>query len=485
MLDEKHAEWIEARGLDVELATRLGVKSIGQRIGIPYTRKGEVAYAKAIHPTDKAATRCIPAGVPQTTLWNEDCLTEEDETRSPRDPLIITEGEWDALAVLMTGQRYVVSLPSGADDTDAGCVSKAQKSLCIEKDGKQVLKPQIAKFDRVIVMTDGDKAGLAMRDAIVDIVGANYCYAVRYPVGSKDANDVLEAGGVAFLSEIIEACEPVKSDGFVPLTAGLSEGRPKVIEIGIPALSPHLKVSRPEFLVVGGQAGHGKSTIAQMILFNLLAQNPDLKASIFHGEGHKFFVAARACKFWRYKFDANTGDPEVQDRRNRWLDSRIGFIQPPPGAHSTFEWLLWAMERHALHRRRDVLLIDPWNEILHTRDSRQTVTEYTGNAIIRLKDMAERLGLILIVVHHIAKPKDATRPPNRYDFADSAHWVNKADHAVMCWKYREAQNATRIEIVKSKDHEALGKPGHAWFSLNTERFSLEPRQAPEGYTELG
>ncbi len=42
-------------------------------------------------------------------LWNEDCLREPSDA-----PLIITEGELDALSFLAAGATHVVSVPNGA-----------------------------------------------------------------------------------------------------------------------------------------------------------------------------------------------------------------------------------------------------------------------------------------------------------------------------------------------------------------------------------
>lgn len=483
MLNEAHARWLEARRLDIELAALKGVHSTGPRIAVPYNRNGETVYVKAIDPENKAGTRCVPSGIEQTTLWDEDCLTDE-EARDRREPLIITEGEWDAVAVKMLGYRYVVSLPSGAASTAEGCVSKAKRVL-IEGDR---LKPHIAKFDRVIVMTDGDHDGVLMRDAIVEVIGADYCYTVTYPPHTKDANDILRlpkqnGGGSDGLRSVIDNCQPAKSDGFLPFSVAIREKRPEVLSVGIPALNRHLKLSRPEFLVVGGQSGHGKSTITQVLLLNFLCENPNLRVSIFHGEGHRAIPVARAFKWWRHTFNQNTGDPEVQAERNKWLDDRLAFIAPPQDTPPTFEWLLWAMERHALHRKRDIFVVDPWNEILHSRDMRKSFTDHTGECIIKMKSLADRYRLILIVTHHVAKPKERDRPPNRYDLADSAHWVNKADHVVLAWKPKEGENATRIEIAKSKDHDILGEPGVAWFALNSDRFSLDPIQPPASMSE--
>jgi hypothetical protein len=42
MISENHAAWLEARGLDVELAAKYGLESRGNHLAFPYTRKGKV-----------------------------------------------------------------------------------------------------------------------------------------------------------------------------------------------------------------------------------------------------------------------------------------------------------------------------------------------------------------------------------------------------------------------------------------------------------
>lgn len=478
MLNEKHAEWIERRGLDVELLAKYGVKSNGPRIAVPYQVQGCVRYAKNFDPMDKQNTRCLPTGVDQIHMWNEDCL--ELEEVPPHAVLIITEGEFDALACLQAGAQFVVSLPSGAKAIDRSLTRK-------DSDGEVLLRDCIAKFRRVLVFTDCDRDGLEAREKIVELIGADFCYVPEFPEGCKDANDILREFGEQGLYQVIERCEPVKSDGFMPLTQARRSPKPKQLDFGLPFISPMIKLSMPEFFVIGGQSGHGKSTIEQCLLFNLLLQNQQLKASIFHGEGHRSIPAKRATMFYRWNvfgMSEKMGDPEIQSQRDAWLDDRIAFIRPPQDQLPTFEWLLWAMERQALHRKRNVFVIDPWNEVIHKRDLRKNHTDYIGECIIKLKSLADRLGLILIVTHHVAKPKDAKAPPSRYDLADSAHWVNKADHVLLCWKPNESENKTRIEVAKSKDHDLLGKPGHCWVSLNGPHFQLQEVNPPGGYENI-
>lgn len=217
------------------------------------------------------------------------------------------------------------------------------------------------------------------------------------------------------------------------------------------------------------------STVSQILLLNLLAQNPGLRASIFHGEGDRAIPIQRAKRFLRYRmFGGSCTTPDQQAKRDFWLRERLAYIAPPQDQLPTFDWMLWAMEQQALYRRRNVFMIDPWNEIVHQRPKGLSTTEYVGECIVKLKRLADRLGLILIVTHHVTKPQDVKRAPSRYDLADSAHWANKADHVLLVWKPHEDENRTQLEVEKSKDHDTMGRPGRVWVSLNNERFELLP-----------
>jgi len=149
-LAHHHAEWLEARGLNIEVAAELGLYSEGPNVAFPYILSGQQLYAKLRNPKDKSRTRCVPSGIEQTFLWNEDCLRDEP---AMTDVLIITEGEPDAIAVKQTGFQFVVSLPSGAANTIEGCRSKALRVLTFaDKDGEPRLKPSIMKFKRVVIL---------------------------------------------------------------------------------------------------------------------------------------------------------------------------------------------------------------------------------------------------------------------------------------------------------------------------------------------
>lgn len=483
-LTQTHAEYLESRKLDIELVARMGVHSRGQAIAWPYVQNGQTRYVKTKVPGDKAATRCVPPGIEQTEFWNADCMNEKPGIR---DVLVITEGEEDASAVLQAGYQFVVSMPSGSSDKAEGARSKAEKVLLREqvvpqKEGGSktvvALDPRVAAFRRVAILADDDQPGEYLRDAILDLVGPAYCVTPTYPKGCKDANKVLEDHGVEAVRSLVEKAVPARDDGFVDfVSAQRRVGHVPVYEIGIDFLKDHLKIGKPEFLVIGGLGGVGKTTLYQSIVYSLVHHNADLRASILHLEGSRDIPYKRAVQFWKRVNGRQFNEDGALDDCKRWIADKLAFLQPPEDEAPTFEWLMKSMEMQALQRGRNVFVIDPWNDIIHERKGGQSLTEYTAEAIIRMKNLAKQLGLILIVCHHCRIPRE-DRPPNMYDLSDSQHWAHKADHVVLAWRPWVGKFNTRVEIAKSKDYDTLGRPGHVWVQLKGDGFQLEATPDP-------
>src|SRR3990167_8174876 len=112
-LSEAAEKWIEARGLDPELAAKFGLDSYqgtdgGEAISIPYLVGAETVNhkhrnlgQKRFHQ-DKDATKCF---------WNYNVIVDQSLTS---EALIITEGEFDAIAAIQCGYVRAVSVPDGA-----------------------------------------------------------------------------------------------------------------------------------------------------------------------------------------------------------------------------------------------------------------------------------------------------------------------------------------------------------------------------------
>jgi len=112
MISDEHQRWLEQeRGLDLEIVNQYGVftdrqSPDGRDLAFPIIRDGKVINHKYRGPgkrfrQDKDAERAF---------YNEDCL--RDPTLADH-PLVITEGEIDALSAIMAGYSRTVSVPDG------------------------------------------------------------------------------------------------------------------------------------------------------------------------------------------------------------------------------------------------------------------------------------------------------------------------------------------------------------------------------------
>jgi twinkle protein len=134
----------------------------------------------------------------------------------------------------------------------------------------------------------------------------------------------------------------------------------------------------------------------------------------------------------------------------------------------------FVIERAATAVFRDgvrLLIIDPWNELEHSRPMNMSITEYVGKAIKKLKRFAKQFGVCVIVVAHPTKLA-ADQKPGLYNISDSAHWANKADLGIVVHGGDEENpNAREVDICKVRLKRIAGNTGVTLLSFD-ERTGL-------------
>lgn len=164
--------------------------------------------------------------------------------------LVITEGEYDAMAVYQATGRPAVSLPNGC------------RSFPLD------ILPMLERFEKIILWMDNDGPGQEGAESFAKKIGLGRCLVVR-PNGAdapKDANDALRAN--LDLEELIQRADVVPHESILTF----SEIRSQVLhEIcnpheysgaaisSLPTLTNILKgVRRGELTVLTGATGSGK-----------------------------------------------------------------------------------------------------------------------------------------------------------------------------------------------------------------------------------
>jgi len=235
-------------------------------------------------------------------------------------PLIICEGEMDALSCAEVGVDNVVSVPCGCDDL-------YWVELCWD---------WLEQFQTIILFGDNDVPGQKMVNQLVKRFGEERCKVVmEYPdrrdgTQCKDANDILLECGELVLLECINSAEDVPVKGIIQLADVVPIDVTTIprIRIGIPKLDEALGgLALGAITVFTGMPGYGKSTLTGLIALNAIEQGYNVCA--YSGELSKeqfqswILYQAAGSDYITLKYDAiKDKDVPVVDymARTRILD---------------------------------------------------------------------------------------------------------------------------------------------------------------------
>lgn len=447
MIHPRHKEFLDQRGSLSAAAEAMGVQSV-QRNGanwlcFPYRLDGKLVNRKyrltgeKRHEMDKGGRLC---------LWNAEVLSE-----GPRE-LIITEGEFDALAAMACGFRNVVSVPNGAPSTslDDPCNAKRYAYLYESEDA-------LAKVQTIILATDGDGPGRMLAKDLTGIFGPERCKFLTYPEGCKDLNDVLVQRGQAAVVELISQAKPYPVQGLYRLDDFPDQVAVRSMETGIDGLDDHMRIALGALTVFSGYSNMGKSTVMNTILAHCIGKGVPVCIASFETMPKPILQdgIARAmigCSWEAFKSHPDREAAYDQMRRNVTIISNALDDDAEIDLEAYLELIRVAVVRDGAR----VVVLDPWNELEHQRRRDETETEYIGRAIRRLKAFAKRHDVSLWVVAHPTKPqKGVNSPPGLYDISGSANWANKADYGLIYHRPDKTINAGTLSVVKVR----MGMPG--------------------------
>lgn len=173
-----------------------------------------------------------------------------------------------------------------------------------------------------------------------------------------------------------------------------------------------------------------------------------------------------------------------------------------PQLHEQIDWIhshyTWVRSTDAVTvteilRRADIirrrgqlngLVIDPWNEIDHTRPDSVSETQHISASLTRLRRWGRRHNIHIWLIAHPRKQDRRTdgsySPPGLYEITGSATWNDKADMGVVVHRDKTKPGPVNVHIVKVRFREH-GRVGTArlHFDVPTGRyFDLHPAEHP-------
>lgn len=448
-LSPKALAFLTQRGIPEQVARAAGVYDNGKALAIPYTRGGEVIHVKYRALDDK---RFWSTPDTEPAFYGLD-WSEAAET------VVIVEGEMDALACRTAGVSAVLSVPNGAPAVGAQVGAKLD---CMST-GETIF----AEAQRVILATDADAPGKALADELIRRIGPEKCCRVVWDEGVKDANDCLLSAGPEYLRTVIDTAEPIPVEGIITahelgqqLDDLYEHGEDRGVAIGYLLLDRHYRVKPGYMTVITGIPSHGKSSVLNQFLVKL-AERHEWTFAIFSPEQQP------AYKMVQHLIEIKTGKPmldgptprmtkgEMHDAR-RWVGDRFAVLVPED---PSIETILNLARIQVFRSGVRGVVVDPWNELEHSRPRHMSETEYISHALSAFRRFAIMQQVHVWIVAHPTKlrrdDKDGREPvPTLYDIAGSANFRNKADMGLTVWRDAAAgDNRVQVHITKVRYRE--------------------------------
>lgn len=466
MLKHADTEAFEARGLDPEVADQMGARFQAGRFTFDYLKDGAFLFRKVRTPAKEFWID--PKGA-ALRFWNLDQVPVLP--CRPSEPLVICEGEFDAIAVAQCVGGYVLSVPNGV----AG--KRSEGEIVIAADNRfaylwqdEKLIPQVDQFDRIILCTDGDEPGQILRDELALRIGETRCWYVSYPAGAKDANDVLKLHGRQGVRDLLGRARPMRPGHLAQPYDIPNKPQQIAYSTGWSYLDRHMQLVRPELMVVTGKPGHGKGQWVRSLAFHL-AEAHGWRTAFLTPEdpAHRLkrdmerFAKRRFLKVYAGKPEWPMSAADVAAARN-WVNDSFRISTPPEDEPITLDMVMNEMEAAALHHNCQVFVLDPWNEVEHQLQRGELETQYIERALRAFKRKMRRLNLLLIIVAHPRKQGNEEKI-TLWSISGSANWWNKADHGVIIKRESEYSSDLTLNVEKSKDHETMGIPGEVYLEF--------------------
>lgn len=429
-------QWLtEVRRLDPALLAEMGVRptdhpSLGRVAVFPYRRAGEDrSYAAKFRTVDKRFGSS--AGVSRGLYGAQNLALSETL------PIVITEGEIDALSVMQAGFDRAVSVPDGWSENG----DKAKSLADAEAD--------LRRSPFVVVAGDADAAGAGLPRAVANLLAGHDVRAVSWPDGCKDANDVLVKLGEGELARCINEARRIDPPG--GLITGFSDLPPlshrRVLRIGQKPFDWAVALELGALSVWTGTPGSGKSTFLVWAA-DQITRRERIRCGLLAFETHPHDIRDQLA-LGAHGQEFALLAPEWQARLLDSLDARFRLVhaQVDGDIQQTMGWLEAQVRTLALRDGCKLIIVDPWNELEHLPNPGESLTSYANWAVKTLRQWAEKLDVHIALVAHPRKmPTDGKpRAPTGYDVADSAAFVNKPSLGVTVHQRIEKQDDGTVE----------------------------------------
>ena len=370
-------------------------------IVFPFYENGKLVYVKFRKPrrhTKEDGPKEWPIKNTKPILFNMDNV-------SFNRPLVITEGECDALALYEAGVTNVVSVPAGCENMD-------WITNCWE---------WLESFNQIILFGDSDEPGMKMVANVMKRLGEDRCMVPRtypeliinghnYNRICKDANEILLAYGADALKQIVDECEPAPIKGIMDVST-ISYVDPATVPrilTKIPALDNLIGgFEEGGVTILSGRRAEGKSTISSSFILSAIEQGH--KCCAYSGElnASRFLewlmLPATESKYVTYVTDTRSGKRmpkvpnEIQERIREWMAGKVflfdnGYVFEEDSATAVIKCFEMCVRRYGC----SLFLIDNLMMLLTTSDEENKAQ---ARFMAKIKAFAAKYKVHVLVVN--------------------------------------------------------------------------------------
>ena len=462
-LTTPHYDYLKSRGISKETADKMKLfaadKFFGRlnktsaAIGFPYYRDGALVAVKYRAFPDKDFT--------QESGGAHDFFGIDHVVKGK--PLVIVEGEIDALTLMEAGIENAVSVPSGAPIKVAdGKVSPSEdKRFAFVWNAREI----IDSAPYVIIATDQDTAGQALAEELARRIGKDKCRLAKFDM--KDLNEVYLDDPFR-IEDILNNATPYPISGLSMAESYVDRlndlyaaGTGKGASTGYSSLDNVYTIATSQLSVVTGYPSSGKSNFVDQLMVNL-AKNDDWKFAVCSFENQPEIHISRLMEIYTKKrfFDGKERmTQEEKDHAFKWVNEHFLFIDTNGEEPSTLESILERAKVAVKRMGIRGMVIDPYNYIDLNRDS--TETEAISNMLSKVQRFVKTHDIHCWFVAHPSKINrsgvEQPRPDGMAISGSMAWWaktdcgitIHRKDHyvEVAVWKCRYRWVGTQGETT--------------------------------------
>ena len=400
-------------------------------------------------------------------------------------PLVICEGEFDALSLIEAGYKNAVSVPTGAKSTEWITTNWTW----------------LEQFEEIVLWYDNDEAG---KEGVNEVFNRlpNKTVKIVYSDICNDINEILyKYGKLAVLKQLEKASIPlingVKSTKQIS-TFNIYEA--ETIQLGIRKMDDRIVgIPLGSLNVITGRTGEGKSTILnQFFIGESIKQG--YKVFLFSGE-----LTESNAKGWLLDTLANEDDlleftnkkgikykklsSNAVERMDNYLEDKFYLYTEED---YSIKSIIAKMEIMAKRYGVKVFCID--NLMVTENDEKEELRNQT-EIVKMLKSFAKKYNCIVHLVAHPRKASMGQVGLDKSDISGSANITNLADYVMIVQRLYEEDGSDKYTTLTINKDRYMGvniaiellfnKDRRRFYCKNGLGEELQVNYLDEGFEQIG